>query len=605
MGTLDYMAPEQGGDSHIVDPRADVYSLGATLYKLLTGHVIYHGPQYQSAVQKMTALALEAAPSIRSQRSDVPPQLAEIVDKMIAKHPGDRIGSAAEVARLLAPLAKRANLAALLRQGLGVAARPGEAKSSSQVTKNEDVPSLRDTADMARGKVPADVPLPVAAARPRPARPLRVAQPLPPPIVPPPVSTTQRARAAAPGGAPFWIYPLAAGVLTLVALVAVVALIKINTPYGEVLVELGEGVQADDVQIEVRRDGELSIIDAEKNWTIDIREGRYEASLAGGGDRMKLEPQTITVRRKKQTRLRVSLEPRIARAEPRPAVPVAQPTTPPREHPPAVADIEPATPRADEPTAPVDDEPVVPNVEQPTSAPQPEVVGDDAEPLPAGESQNEPATSETARPAGLAFDGRSSRLELPPLPLDTSGPLTIEALVDLESPAGEAIIASNLSAAGGFRFSINQDGWWSFKWAQGRALLGRGGPGKKEGPLHTAAVWDGKDVKVFVDGRSVIAGGGAIPLTDVPTKAVPLMIGAEAGPDLKPRKHLAGVLTQLRLSKTARYTDAFDAPAALTADADTLALYNADLSGRTLRDASPHKRHGRAFALKVVDDSTP
>ena len=56
MGTLDYMAPEQGGDSHQVDIRADVYSLGATLYKLLCGEAPFGAAKYDTPVKKLVAL---------------------------------------------------------------------------------------------------------------------------------------------------------------------------------------------------------------------------------------------------------------------------------------------------------------------------------------------------------------------------------------------------------------------------------------------------------------------------------------------------------------------------------------------------------------------
>src|SRR5690606_5804689 len=98
MGTLDYMAPEQAGDTHTVDIRADIYSLGATLYKLLTGRVPYEGPQYTSTVKKLMALATQDPPRIDSLRADLPAELVEVVHRMLARLPENRYATPQQVA---------------------------------------------------------------------------------------------------------------------------------------------------------------------------------------------------------------------------------------------------------------------------------------------------------------------------------------------------------------------------------------------------------------------------------------------------------------------------------------------------------------------------
>ena len=114
MGTLDYMAPEQGGDSKNVDIRADIYALGASLYRLLCGQVIYHGEKYSTPVQKMMALAVTPAPPIQQRIEGIPDQLAAIVHRMLEKEPDARFTTPQEVADALEPFCAGADLSWLL-----------------------------------------------------------------------------------------------------------------------------------------------------------------------------------------------------------------------------------------------------------------------------------------------------------------------------------------------------------------------------------------------------------------------------------------------------------------------------------------------------------
>jgi len=117
MGSFDYIAPEQANDSHAVDHRADLYSLGCTLFHMLAGEVPFPPPDYETALQKMRAHAEKAPPPLYEFRSDVPDDLVQIVARLLAKKPADRFGSAAEVAEALAPFAQGADLGRLLGGG--------------------------------------------------------------------------------------------------------------------------------------------------------------------------------------------------------------------------------------------------------------------------------------------------------------------------------------------------------------------------------------------------------------------------------------------------------------------------------------------------------
>jgi formylglycine-generating enzyme required for sulfatase activity/tRNA A-37 threonylcarbamoyl transferase component Bud32 len=101
IGTADYLAPEQALDFHQADIRADIYSLGCTLYYLLTGQPPFAGT---TLAQKLIHHQQHDPPGLEQFRSDLPSGLSPVLRKMLAKRPEDRYQTPAEVVAALSAL---------------------------------------------------------------------------------------------------------------------------------------------------------------------------------------------------------------------------------------------------------------------------------------------------------------------------------------------------------------------------------------------------------------------------------------------------------------------------------------------------------------------
>ncbi|MEO1619267.1 MAG: serine/threonine-protein kinase, partial [Planctomycetota bacterium] len=93
-GTADFIAPEQAIDSHSVDARADIYSLGCTWYFLLAGRPPFQGA---SVAQRLAKHQTAKIPLVSEIRSDCPKAIVSLIQRMMSKRPSERPESAAEL----------------------------------------------------------------------------------------------------------------------------------------------------------------------------------------------------------------------------------------------------------------------------------------------------------------------------------------------------------------------------------------------------------------------------------------------------------------------------------------------------------------------------
>ncbi|HEV3386752.1 MAG TPA: protein kinase [Gemmata sp.] len=99
LGTVGYMAPEQARDPHAIDSRADLFSLGASMYWALTGREPY--PETGNPIQDLHRRLTTMPPTVRQVRPEIPAEMSEVVAKLMHTDPDQRFPSARSVAATL------------------------------------------------------------------------------------------------------------------------------------------------------------------------------------------------------------------------------------------------------------------------------------------------------------------------------------------------------------------------------------------------------------------------------------------------------------------------------------------------------------------------
>jgi serine/threonine protein kinase len=315
LGSADYIAPEQIDNPHAADIRADIYSLGSTLYFLLAGHPPFADG---SLIQKLMAHGEKTPRPLAELRADLPTELAQIVDRMMAKDPARRFQTPGEVAQALTPFFKQGSVA--VREATPDISRVGPPLAKQGSANAVSVP-IRAPTEIAPGTAPA-ARKPSDATRPGsileglidlpetdPLFDMMLDTPRPaagPELIPRGHSaqTTAVAKRRGLGPRGWWV---AAGVFLIGLFVAWAAVIfKIKTEHGVIVLEnVPENavVEVDGDRVTVTPTGSEPI-------TIAGQAGKHVVVVKRGDD--VLLGENVTFESGKQLNLTVRLEPREA-----------------------------------------------------------------------------------------------------------------------------------------------------------------------------------------------------------------------------------------------------------------------------------------------------
>lgn len=254
MGTLDYMAPEQAERADAVDYRADLYSIGATLFRLVCGHAPLAVTPNLSPLAKLRLLATYEPPSLDTFFPDAPPELVKLVNSLLARDPAQRPASAAHVAERLAAFTIGADLIDLIGQAQArVLTLAGDAVEQSPHAQVSIAPAA---------------PAPNGIA---------------------PVSNMSVADAS--GGNLRWRWLVAAAILPLFLFAGVVITLEMQT--GQLVIESA----VDNVSVRLLKDGEFYQqlkIEPGANAT-RLYAGKYQVEIDSGSDSLQVDGQRFTL----------------------------------------------------------------------------------------------------------------------------------------------------------------------------------------------------------------------------------------------------------------------------------------------------------------------